>query len=257
MNHKTLWVGTKSEEWAKNMSSNLKRIMTTSELNMFDHSVTISNELVALESMYLDQHILKHLKRKLKESKVGICTKEQGFVKDLEIKKVQPAEISMSDGSTRFSVTYAVQSMLPKSGKVYTTKKVVVINHDDMCCVISTIDDTCEGKPFQIFIINGVVKGKNYKFHDCKCSIPIVAQPINFVLPNIMVDTVEYYQKQFIVTGKHIHDPNDKKSVNPLAGDGRSDQRVKGVNTASANITKPSVKPSKHDKEVHAKTKKK
>lgn len=194
---------------------------------MFDHSVTISNELVALEPMYLNRNILGHLKRKLKESKVGRCTKEQGFIKDIEIKKVQPAEISMSDGSTpRFLVTYTVQSMLPKSGKIYTTKKVVVINHDNVCCVISTIDETCEGKPFQIFIINGTVKGKKYKFSDCKCSIPIVTQPVDFVLPNIVVDTVEYHEKQFIVTGKHIHD--------------------------HCPVIKPSS--SKHDKEVRPKT---
>lgn len=198
---------------------------------MFDHSVTISNELVSLEPMYLDRKILEHLRNKLKESKVGKCTKEQGFIKDIEIKKVQPAEISMSDGGTRFSVTYAVRSMLPKSGKVYTTKKVVVVNHDNVCCVISTIDETCEGKPFQIFIINGVVKGKKYKFNDCKCSIPIVAQPTDFMIPNIVVDTVEYHEKQFIVTGKHIHDHCPTEL-------GRN----------------PPDKPSKHDKEVLAKT---
>ncbi len=173
---------------------------------MTDHSVTISNELVALEPMYLDQKILEHLTRKLRESKVGKYTKEQGFIKDIEIKEVQPAEVSMSDGSTRFLVTYDVQSILPKPGKVYTTTKIVVINHDNVCCVISTIDETCE-KPFQIFIINGVVKGRKYKFSDCKCSIPIVPQPIDFVLANIVVDTVQYHEKQFIVTGKHIHCP--------------------------------------------------
>lgn len=177
---------------------------------MFDHSVTISNELVALEPVYLDRRILEHLRRKLKESKVGRCTKEQGFIKDIAIKRVLPAEVSMSDGSTRFSVTYDVQSILPKPGKVYTTKKVVVINHDNVCCVISTIDETCE-KPFQIFIINGVAKGTKYKFSDCKCSIPIVAQQENFVLPNIVVDTVEYHEKQFIVTGKHICPKHDKE----------------------------------------------
>lgn len=182
---------------------------------MFDHSVTISNELVALEPMYLDQKILEHLRRKLKDSKVGRCTKEHGFIKDIEIKKVEPAEISMSDGSIRFSVTYAVQSLLPKSGKVYSTNKVVTINHSDMCCVISTIDDTCEGKPFQIFIINGIPKGKKYKFEDCKCTIPILGHPIDFELSNIVVDTVEYHDKQFIVTGKHIHDHDATKQPKP------------------------------------------
>ena len=200
---------------------------------MFDHSVIISNELVALEPMYLDRNILQHLKRKLKESKVGMCTKEQGFIKDIEIEKVQSAEISLSDGGTRFSVTYIVQSMLPKSGKVYATKKVVVINHDNMCCVISTIDETCEGKPFQIFIINGVAEDKNYKFNDCKCSIPIVDQPIDFMLPNIVVDTVEYHEQQFIVTGKHIHDHCPEAKPNT------------------------SYKPLKHDKDVRAKTEEK
>lgn len=198
---------------------------------MVDHSVTISNEIVVLEPMYLDRKILEHLTNKLKESKVGKCTKEQGFIKDIEIKNVHPAEISMSDGGTRFSVTYGVQSMLPKTGKVYITKKVVVINHDNICCVISTIDETCEGKPFQIFITNGVAKGKKYKFNDCTCSIPIVTQPIDFVLPNIVVDTAEYHEKQFIVTGKHIHDycPTEAGRKTP------------GI-------------PSKHDKEGRAKT---
>lgn len=182
--------------------------------------------------MYLDKRILEHLRRKLKESKVGTCTKEWGFIKDIEVKNVRPAEISMSDGSTRFSVTYSIQSTLPKNGKVYTTKKVVVINYNNTCCVISTIDETCEGKPFQIFIINGAPKGKKYKFNDCKCSIPIVAQPIDFVLSNTVVDTVEYREKQFIVTGKHIHD-------------------------YSSGTKDPTLSNSKNDKEVHAKTEKK
>lgn len=213
---------------------------------MFDHSVTISN-LVALEPMYLDRRILEHIKRKLKDTNVGRCTKEQGFIRDIEIKKVQPVEISMSDGSTRFSVTYTVQSMLPTSGKVYTTKKVVVINHDNVCCVISTIDETCEGKPFQIFIINGAPNGKNYKFNDCKCSIPIVAQPVDFVLSNIVVDTVEYHEKQFIVTGKHIHDY--------CPGTTEHDSKTEAKPSSTKIST--SSNPSKHDKEVRAKTEEK
>lgn len=176
---------------------------------MFDHSV-MSRELVTLEPMYLDKHIFEHLRQKLKNAKVGICTKEYGFIKDIEIKTVQPAEISMADGSTRFLTTYLIQSLFPETGKVYTAKSVVVINHNNVCCVIATIDDTCEDKPFQIFIINGATKGLTYKFDTCKCTIPVSGQPTKFVLPNIVVDTVEYHEKQFIVTGKHICDPPSK-----------------------------------------------
>lgn len=182
---------------------------------MYDHSVTISNELIALEPAYLDRKILEHITRKLTDSKVGKCTKDHGFIKGIEINKVMPAEISMSDGGTRFAITYLLHSLMPKHGNVYTSKSVVVINHNNICCVISTIDDTCEDKPFQIFIVNGSPKGKNYKFNDCKCSIPILGHSTDFILSNIVVDTVEYHDKQFIVTGKHIHDhlpsKHDKK----------------------------------------------
>jgi len=171
---------------------------------MFDHSVTISNELVSLEPMYLDRRILEHLRRKLKDSKVGTCTKEHGFIKEIEINKVLPSEISMCDGGTRFSVTYSVQSIMPKQGNVYMTKSVLVIKHNNVCCVISTIDDTFDNK-FQIFIINGNTIDDKYKFNDCECSIPILGHQIDFVLSNIVVDTVEYRDKKFIVTGKHIH----------------------------------------------------
>lgn len=191
---------------------------------MFDHSVTISNELVTLEPMYLDKRIFEHIRQKLKATKIGICTKEYGFIKDIEIKNVQPAEISMADGGTRFSTTYSIHSLKPKSGNVYTCKNVIVIDHNNVCCVISTIDDTCENKPFQIFIINGTCKGEKYIFTDCKCAIPATGKPTDFILPNIVVDTVEYHENQFIVTGKHIH--NHK-------------------------VESPS---SKHDKEVCAKT---
>jgi len=182
---------------------------------MFDHSVTISNELVTLEHMYLDRHILGHLRQKLRRVMVGICSKEYGFINDVEIKNVEPAEISMADGSACFSTTYTIQSLLPKPGNVYTSKKVVVINHNNVCCVIATIDDTCESRPFQIFIVNGVTKDLKYKFEDCKCVIPVLGQPTDFVLTNIIVDTVEYHEKQFIVTGKHVHEhtPKDDKKI--------------------------------------------
>jgi hypothetical protein len=121
----------------------------------------------------------------------------------------------MADGGARFSTTYSIQSLLPKQGKVYTAKSVVVIIHNNVCCVIATIDDTCEGKPFQIFIINGVAKGRKYKFDTCKCVIPTSGQPTDFVLPNIVVDTAEYHEKQFIVTGKHIHDYVPCKAPTP------------------------------------------
>jgi hypothetical protein len=186
-------------------------VTISNELDMFDHSVTISNELVTLEPMYLDPFIIKHLSEKLCKIKVGTCTKEYGFIKGIKITNVKPAEISMADGSTRFSTTYIIKSILPTVGKVYTAKSVTVINHNNVCCVIATIDDACGGNPFQIFIVNGISKGPNYKFESCKCVIPISDKPKKLVLWNIIVETVQYHQKQFIVAGKHMHDYNLSK----------------------------------------------
>jgi len=173
---------------------------------MFDHSVTISNELVALQPMYLDRHIHEHIRQKLRNAKVGICSKEYGYIKDIEIKNVTQVEISMADGGTRFSTTYAIQSMLPKPGNVYVSKNVIILNNSAMCCILATVDDTCD-TPFQIFVMNGTVKGKKYKFDDCKCTVPVIKQGVSmdFVLGDIVVDTVAYHEKKFIVTGKHTH----------------------------------------------------
>lgn len=181
---------------------------------MVDNSVTVSNELVPLEPMYLDRHILEHIRTKLRNVKIGTCTKEYGFIKDIELMNVQPAEISMANGGTRFSTTYLIKAILPKPGNIYTSKSVVVINHNGMRGVIAIIDDSCENHPFQIFVMNGSYLNNNYKFSDCDCAIPISGKPTQFTLPNIIVDTVQYHEQQFIVTGKHIHDycpeKNDK-----------------------------------------------
>lgn len=194
------------QKTSQNMSSSLRITWLRNELNMFDHSVTISDEFVALEPMYLDRRILEHIRQKLRKAKVGICTKEYGYIQDIEIKKVTPTEISMADGGARFSTTYAIKSMLPKPGKVYWSKNVIIFNNPDMRCILATIDDTYD-TPFQIFVMNGTVKDKKYKFDDCKCTVPVIkqGQPMDFVLIDIVVDTVEYHEKKFIVTGKHTH----------------------------------------------------
>lgn len=186
---------------------------------MFDHSVTIFNELVAIEPKYLNRRILEHIRTKLIEIKVNKCTKDFGFIKAIDIMTVRPAEISMADGSTRFSITYTIHSLLPRIGKVYNSKSVVVINHDDICGAVITVDDSCEGHPFHIFLINCVYKDKKYQFENCDCVLPSFDDPsaTQFVLYNIVVDTVAYFEKQFRVTGKHIHNyknpqKDDKKS---------------------------------------------
>ena len=72
---------------------------------------------------------------------IGICSKEYGYIKDIEIKNVTQVEISMADGGTRFSTTYAIQSMLPKPGNVYVSKNVIILNnsfvvlHDVWVCL--------------------------------------------------------------------------------------------------------------------------
>lgn len=174
---------------------------------MSDHSITIFNELISIEPKYLNKQIFQHIKRKLIETKVGKCTKYYGFIKSIDIKKVSPAPISMADSSTRFSIVYTIYSLLPCPGNVYSSKSVVIINHDNICGAIITVDDSCEDHPFQIFLVNGFYKDKQYQFNDCKCSIPSSTNlsSVEFVLTNIVVDTVEYYEKQFRVTGKHIH----------------------------------------------------
>jgi DNA-directed RNA polymerase subunit E'/Rpb7 len=174
---------------------------------MSDHSITIYNELVSIDPKYLNKRILQHIQRKLIETKVGKCTKYHGFIKSIDIKKVSPAPISMADSSTRFSVVYTIYSLLPSPNKVYSSKSVVIINHETICGAIITVDDSCEDHPFQIFLVNGFYKDKQYQFKDCKCSIPSStnSSSVEFVLTNIVVDTVEYYETQFRVTGKHIH----------------------------------------------------
>jgi hypothetical protein len=178
---------------------------------MFDHTVTISKELITLEHKYLDMYILETIKNKLVTTKVGKCTKEYGFIKDIEIKKdsIQPAEISMADASTRFSISYIIHSILPKPGKVYSSKSIVIINMDNIYGVIITVDDSCED-PFQIVMTNWTYKDNVYKFQECECTLPSTGHH-KFVLNNIIVDTVEYRDKQFRVTGKHIC---KKKKIN-------------------------------------------
>ncbi len=182
---------------------------------MFDHSVT-SNKLVSIEPRFLSRKVIEHILTELKTTLVGKCTKEHGFVKNIEIKKVLPAEISMADGGTRFSTTYTIQSILPKPGNVYQSQNIIIINHNSVCGVIATIDDSCEAQPFQIFIINCINKGDKYLFNDCKCVLPVSAKPTPFVLSDIVVDTVQYHEKRFVVIGKHIHDycaPKNDKEV--------------------------------------------
>lgn len=179
---------------------------------MIDHSVTILNELVALEPKYLDSNILTHLKDNIKSSKIGKCTKDYGFIKDIDILSVKPTEISIINCYPQFLVNFVIRSIMPKQGSVYATQKIIAFEHSKMCYIIATIDETCE-QSFRIFIINCISRDNNFYFSDCKCSIPKSKTVIDYVLSNIIVETVEYNDKQFIVTGKHIHDiKNDNVS---------------------------------------------
>ncbi len=178
---------------------------------MFDY-FTI-RELVTLESMYLDKHILQHIHKKLSDVKTGQCTKVHGFIKAVEnVRIVSSYEISMADSSNRFLVEYSLKTILPKIGNVYASKEIVsVIEHNDFHGAIVTIDDTCDGNPFQIFITNGVCKSKKYKFTDCKCLFPVTGKQLQFVLPCIKVDCVLFKDNQFRVTGKHLHEKEKEK----------------------------------------------
>jgi hypothetical protein len=179
---------------------------------MFDHTITIFDELIALEPRYLDRDIKHHIQNKLKSKKVGSCSKDYGFIQDIEIKKVASAEISMADGLPRFKTTYCIKSILPTPGKLYTSKKIVVINHKNVTGAIATIDESCAEHPFQIFIINGRNKCNQLQFDNCECVLPFDnGKQTPFSLPNIVVDTVQYCDKQFRVTGKHIHLKDDKE----------------------------------------------
>lgn len=170
---------------------------------MVDHVATI-NETVILEPKYLDMNIDRHIKRKLKLSKIGTCTKEQGFIKDLQISKIKPSPISMADGNICFAVKYEIHALKPKPGNTYLSKSISVFSHKEVCCVISEIYDS-KDVSFQIFIINGSCKGSKYKFEECKCSILVDGQAHEMDL-SIVVDTVEYNDNKFIVTGKHLHE---------------------------------------------------
>jgi hypothetical protein len=167
---------------------------------------TISNELVSLNPDQLDKNIQKHLTKKLTEMKVGKCSKEFGFIKEVEIKYVRSAEISMTNGTAQFSITYLIKSLLPHVGESYSSKKLVVISNENVCCAIAMIDNSCENKPFNVFISNGhITKDNNYSFENCQCLIPVTGQPENFRLENIKIVNVEYHEQQFIVTGEHVH----------------------------------------------------
>jgi DNA-directed RNA polymerase subunit E'/Rpb7 len=167
---------------------------------------TISNELVSLSPDQLDKNIQKHLTKKLIEMRVGKCSKEFGFIKEVEIKNVKAAEISMTNGTAQFSITYSIKSLLPQIGESYTSKMVMVISNENVCCAIAMIDNSCEDKPFNVFISNGfITKDNHYSFENCKCLIPVTGQLESYTLENIKVVTVEYYEQQFIVTGEHVH----------------------------------------------------
>ncbi|ASZ85114.1 134L [Cherax quadricarinatus iridovirus] len=169
--------------------------------------IEISNEIITLEPKYLNSDIIENIENELKKKKIGNCMKKYGIIKKITLDKSKilqhNPEISIIDGCVKFSVSYTIHSFFPKKGNFYMSKRIFVINQMNITGAVATIEEISKENLFQIYLTNGSVKNDKFIFQDCNCKLKAGVQ--NEVALNIIVDSVEYYERKFRVTGKHVH----------------------------------------------------
>ena len=91
--------------------------------------VKVINSRICLEPKHLDSDIYNHLLEKIKNQMINFCSKQHGFILDVnKIIDVKENKISAANSDIVFTVSYEVKTLKPKVGIIFEGDICLVFN---------------------------------------------------------------------------------------------------------------------------------
>lgn len=163
---------------------------------------------VIVEPRYLDNNILQHLDKKVKEDFIGKCFKDYGYIVDVVKILNYKSRITSSDSIIVFDLECEISSLFPEVGKTYKTVSFVnAISFQEFKGALFNLYEITNNDVqsfIQIFVTNVDKNAEKIIFPDCSCIINCnnMNSPSEI---DVLIDYVTYKNGKFCIVGKHVH----------------------------------------------------
>jgi hypothetical protein len=171
-------------------------------------NTVVIKDSVIVEPQYLDHNLHIYLKKKVKDSFIGKCFKEYGYIVDVIKILKSKSRITSSDSTIVWDLEFEISSLFPEVGKKYKTvsfiNTFVFEKFKSSLFNLYEINNNNIVSSIQIFVMNGNKDKDKLSFPDCDCVIDCT----NTNSPSeidVVVECVAYKNGQFYITGKHVH----------------------------------------------------
>lgn len=168
----------------------------------------IIKDSIIIEPQYLNHNLSIYVEKTVKDSFIGKCRKEYGYIVDVIEILNSKFKITSSDSTIVCNLEFKIKSLFPKVGKKYKTVSFINTFVFDKFKAslfnLYEINNNNVVSSIQIFVTNGNKDKDNLFFPDCEC----VVNCSNMNSPSeidVVVDSVSYKNGQFYIIGKHVH----------------------------------------------------
>lgn len=168
----------------------------------------VIKDSVIVDPQYLDHNLHIYLEKNVKDSFIGKCFKEYGYIVDVIKILNSKCRITSSDSTIVCDLEFEIKSLFPEVGKKYKTFSLintfVFEQFKGSLFKLYEINNNNIVSSIQIFVTNGNKDKDKLSFPDCGC----VINCSNTNSPSeidVVVDYVAYKNGQFYITGKHVH----------------------------------------------------
>lgn len=168
----------------------------------------VIKDSVIVEPQHLDHNLHVYLEKNVRDSFIGKCFKNHGYIVDvIKILKYN-SRITSADSTVVFDLEFEIKSLFPEVGKKYKTvsfiNTFVFDQFKGSLFNLYEINNNNTKSSIQIFVTNGNKNKDELSFSTCECIINCGST--NYPLEiDVIVDCVTYKNGQFCITGKHIH----------------------------------------------------
>lgn len=168
----------------------------------------VIKDSVIIEPQYLDHNLHIYLEKKVKDSFIGKCFKEYGYIVDVIKILKSKSRITSSDSTIVWDLEFEISSLFPEVGKKYKTfsfiNTFVFEKFKSSLFNLYEINNNNTLTSIQIFVMNGNKDKDKLSFPGCDCVVDCsnVNSPSEI---DVVVECVAYKNGQFYITGKHVH----------------------------------------------------
>lgn len=168
----------------------------------------VIKDSVIIEPQYLDHNLHIYLEKKVKDSFIGKCFKEYGYIVDVIKILKSKSRITSSDSTIVWDLEFEISSLFPEVGKKYKTfsfiNTFVFEKFKSSLFNLYEINNNNTVTSIQIFVMNGNKDKDKLSFPGCDCVVDCsnVNSPSEI---DVVVDHVAYKNGQFYITGEHVH----------------------------------------------------